>query len=161
MHSLKPVIALLTPKPAGFVGMWFREVAGASRYAQIKPQNLPLPAAWVVRSADKSKTMGERLDMVSPVIDVVIAIENVREHEPGETDELLLAYRRAVYQQLRGWLITPDSEPVEWLGGRMIDYTDGDLYWADSYSFGALFDNYLPAPTAAFNDLTNTGGTVL
>lgn len=157
MISLKPVITLLTQKPIGFGILWFRDVNGAAEYARIRETALPLPAAWVVRDSDKSQAAGERLDNVTPTFDVVIAIENVRMHEPGDTDELLLKYRLAVYRALRGNQVVPDTEPVKFHGGRVIEYTDGDLYWADRYSFGGVIDNYLPDPTAQFASLNNTG----
>lgn len=161
MISLKPVITLLTNKPALFNEAWFRQVAGAAEYAQIRPDALPLPAAWVVRSADKAESIGEREDEITPSFDVVIAIENARTHEPGDTDELLLKYRLAVYRALRGNQVVPDTEPVKFHGGRVIEYTDGDLYWADRYSFGGVIDNYLPNPAANFDSLNNTGGKLL
>ena len=160
MISLKPVIALLKIKPADFDGLWFRKVGGAADYAKIRPEALPLPAAWVVRNSDKSKAAGLLEDNCTPGFEVVVAIENVRTHEDGDTDDLLLKYRRAVYQKLRGTVIVADVRPIYWHGGRVIEYTDGDLYWADSYSFDAVVTNYLPDP-APFESLTNTGGTAL
>lgn len=160
MISLKPLIQHLTPKPAGFDGQWFRQVAGAAEYARIRPESLPLPAAWVVRSADKSRHAGERAENVTLSFDVVIAIENARTHEHGDTDDLLLKYRLDVKKLLLGWEIQPDVRPINFEGGRVIEYTDGDLYWADRYSFDALITNYLPDPNL-FESLTNTGGTVL
>jgi hypothetical protein len=159
--SLTPVIERLTAKPDTFNKLWFRKVAGASQYAQIRPESLPLPAAWIVREADKGNTAGDRIDEAAPYFDVVIAIENAREHEPGETDDTLLAYRNAVYQLLRGWQITPEMQPMKWLGGRVIEYTEGDLYWADRYSFDAVITNYPPDPAANFDSMTNTGGSKL
>jgi hypothetical protein len=161
MLSLMPVIKLLTPKPSSFSEFWFRHVAGAAEYAQIRPDGLPLPAAWVVRSADKGESIGEREDEITPSFDVVIAIENARTHEPGETDELLLKYRWAVYRALRGNQVVPDTDPVKFHGGRVIEYTDGDLYWADRYSFGGVIDNYLPDPSAQFLEVNNSGGKLL
>ena len=135
-------------------------MAGASEYASIRPDALPLPAAWVVRNADKARSIGEREDNLTPEFDVVIAIENTRSHEPGDTDDLLLKYRLAVYRQLRGWEISPDVRPIKYLGGRVIEYTDGDLYWADRYSFDTVITNYLPDP-GQFDSLNNTGGNKL
>lgn len=160
MISLKPLIQHLTNKPTGFVSQWFRQVSGASEYASIRPDALPLPAAWVVRNADKARSLGEREDNVTPEFDVVIAIENKRSHEPGDTDDLLLTYRKAVYALLRGWEISADVRPIKYLGGRVIEYTDGDLYWADRYSFDAVITNYLPDP-GQFDSLNNTGGNKL
>ncbi len=147
MISLTPVIELLTPKPVAFAGLWFKQVAGAAEYAQIRPEALPLPAAWVVRAADEVRHAGERAEDATFVFDVVIAIENMRRHQPGETDDELLKYRRAVKTLLMGWqAVDPESDPVRWRGGRVIEYTDGDIYWADRYTFGALITNYLPDP---------------
>lgn len=159
MISLKPLISHLTPAPAGFGGMWFRQVAGAAEYASMRPEALPLPACWIVRNADKSRHAGERAEQVTLSFDVVIAIENARSHEPGDTDDLLLQYRLAVKNLLLGWEIAPDVRPLNFDGGRVIEYTDGDLYWADRYSFDALITNYLPDPSQ-FESLTNTGASL-
>jgi hypothetical protein len=159
MISLKPLMQILKAKPDTFEALWFRKIGGAAEYAQIRPEALPLPAAWVVRNADKSTHAGERAENLTLSFDVVIAIENAREHEPGDTDELLLAYRRAVKNLLLGWEIEPDVRPINFDGGRVIEYTDGDLYWADRYSFDALVTNYLPDPTN-FIDLTRTGASL-
>lgn len=149
MISLKPLIAHLTPEPAGFSGLWFRQVAGASEYASIHPEALPLPACWVVRNADKSQHAGVNAENMTLSFDVVIAIENARGHEPGDTDDMLLQYRLAVKNLLLGWEIEPDVGPMNFEGGRVVEYTDGDLYWADRYSLQALITNYLPDPESA------------
>jgi len=161
MLSLKPVIQRLTTPPDWFSELWFRQVEGAAEFARLRVEDSPFPVAWVVRDSDKSQAAGERLDNVTPTFDVVIAIENVRMHEPGDTDELLLKYRWAVYRALRGNQVVPDTEPIKFHGGRVIEYTDGDLYWADRYSFGGVIDNYLPAPTAQFLEVNNLGGKLL
>jgi hypothetical protein len=158
--SLKPVIVWLSNKPVGFDGLWFRRVGGAAEYAMIRPESLPLPAAWVVRNSDKSRPAGEREDNTTLEFDVVIAIENVRKLDDGDTDDLLLKYRKEVYQLLRGWETLPGVRPMNYHGGRVIEYTDGDLYWADRYSFDALINNYLPDP-GNFGSLNNTGGSLL
>lgn len=160
MLSLKPLIAHLTPAPAGFDGPWFRRVAGAAEYASVRPEALPLPACWIVRSADKTMHAGERAENLTLAFDVVIAIENVRIHDPGDTDDMLLQYRLAVKNLLLGWELEPDVRPLNFEGGRVIEYTEGDLYWADRYSFEALITNYLPDPNP-YNQLTHTGGALL
>jgi hypothetical protein len=154
--SLKPLIEHLTPKPAGFDGLWFRQVAGAAEFARLRPEALPLPAAWIVRAADKVQHAGERAEDVTLAFDVVIAIENVRSHTPGDTDDALLKYRLAVKALLLGWEIEPDVRPLKFSGGQVLEYTDGDLYWRDRYDFAALITNYLPDPPA-FDRLTYVG----
>ncbi|HTH40531.1 MAG TPA: hypothetical protein VL968_07055 [Rhodocyclaceae bacterium] len=156
MISLKPVIEHLERKPIGFDGVWFRQVAGAAEYARCRPEALPLPACWIVRAADKVQHAGERAEDVSLAFDVVIAIENVRTHAQGETDDVLLKYRRAVKALLLGWEIEPDVCPLKFGGGRVLEYTDGDLYWADRYTFEAIVTNYLPDPPA-FDGINHTG----
>lgn len=161
MISLKPLIAHITNKPAGFEGLWFRKVDGAAEYARLRVEALPLPAAWVVRASDQSQSAGEHVDNLTPEFSVVIAIENVRTHAPGDTDDLLIKYRKAVYDLLRDWEIRPDVRPIKYHGGRVIEYTDGDLYWEDRYSFDELINNYLPDPAVNVGGLTQTGGALL
>ncbi|BCB28431.1 hypothetical protein SKTS_33170 [Sulfurimicrobium lacus] len=156
MISLKPLIEHLTPKPAGFDGLWFRQVAGAAEFARIRPEALPLPACWIVRAADKVQHAGERAENVTLAFDVVIAIENVRSHAQGETDDTLLKYRQAVKALLLGWEIEADIKPIKFGGGQVLEYTDGDLYWRDRYGFEALITNYLPDPPA-FDRLNYVG----
>lgn len=156
MLSLSPLIAQLTDKPAGFNSLWFRQVAGAAEYAQIRPEALPLPAAWVVRSAEKSSHAGDRAENLTVGFDVVIAVENVRRHAPGETDDLLLQYRQAVKTLLLGWQLEFDVRPIRFESGRVLQYSDGDLYWADHYSFDALLTNYLDDPEP-YDSLTYIG----
>lgn len=156
MISLKPVIERLARKPEGFAGTWFRYVAGAAEFAQVRPDALPLPACWVIRAAEKSRHAGERAETVTVAFDAVIAVKNVRSHAPGDTDEALLAYRRAVMGLLLGFGPCPDARPAQYDGGRVLQYTDGDLYWADRYVFEALVTNYLPDPPR-FRTIQNIG----
>lgn len=150
MISLSPLIAQLETKPADFAGMWFRQVGGAAEYARIRPEALPLPAAWIVRAADRSEHAGERAEDLTLAFDVVIAIENVRSMDGLLTDDVLLQYRQAVKGRLLGWEIEPDVRPLKFTGGQVVEYTDGDLYWRDRYEFHALITNYLPDPVPVF-----------
>lgn len=156
MISLQPIRTLLAEKPSGFDGLWFRKVGGGSTFAKLMADALPLPAAWVVPAADKTQHAGERAENVTLGFDVVIAIENAREHYPGESDDVLLQYRLAVKGLLLGWQIAPDIRPLQFGGGQIIEYTENDIYWRDRYLFDALITNYLPDPPA-FEALTFTG----
>lgn len=156
MISLLPLIKHLEKKPDDFGGVWFRQVGGAAEFARIRPEALPLPAAWIVRAADKARHAGERAEDVTLAFDVVIAIENVRDHKQGETDDILLKYRIAVKNLLLGWEIESDVRPIQFTGGQVLEYTDGDLYWRDRYEFEALITNYLPDPPA-FDGINYTG----
>jgi hypothetical protein len=155
MISLTPLIEHLTPKPVGFSEVWFKQVAGAAEYAQLDVENLPLPSCWVIRAVDKVTHAGERAEDTDFSLDVVIAIGNARMHRPGETDDLLLIYRKAVKKLLLGWQIESDIRPMQWDGGRVLQYTKGDLFWAEKYSFNALITNYLDDPET-FESLTQT-----
>ncbi|MGV3581905.1 MAG: phage tail terminator protein [Methylophilus sp.] len=144
------------PKPADFSAVWFREVAGAAEYAQVDPQKIPTPTAWLVRSAEKVKHAGVSAEDLIIGFDVVIAVNNARVHQPGETDDLLIKYRQEVKRLLLGWTPPNDVEPIKFNGGRVLRYSAGDLVWADQYSFGALITNYLPDPPL-FGSLNYTG----
>lgn len=148
MISLTPIIKLLTPEPPDFLGPWFRSIGSGGSFAQMRADQLPLPAAWIVRSADKSRHAGERAEDVALGFDVVIAIENAREHYPGESDDILLLYRKAVFKLLLEYTIADDIKPLNFDGGQVIEYTEADIYWRDRYTFAALITNYLPDPSA-------------
>lgn len=155
MISLAPILAALRQKPAGFTGQWFRQVDTAARYAQIPADALPLPAAWVVREADRPRQAGEQAEDTAIRFAVVIGILNST--RPGEDgDEEMLRYRRAVFAALEGALVAADTGPIQWDGGQILDYTAGDLYWRDSYTLDALLTNYLPDPPQNFGGLNYT-----
>ena len=156
MISLQPLIALLEAKPADFDRLWFRQVGDGGTYAKIRVDALPKPAAWIVRAADRVQHAGEHAENVTFGFDVVIAIENAREHYPGETNDVLLAYRQAVKNLLLGWEIEPDVRPMKFAGGQILEYAEADIYWRDRYVFDALITNYLPDPPA-YTGLTFTG----
>ena len=156
MISLTPLISRLTPKPDGFAPPWFRQVAGAAEFAQVRPDVLPLPACLIIRAADQVRHAGERAENLTLVFDVVIAVANARSHRPGDTDDALLQYRHAVKTLLLGWEIQHGVRPLKFAGGRTLEYTEGDLYWADRYQFEALITNYLPDP-GTFDQIIHTG----
>lgn len=158
MISLTPLIRRLQARPAGFSGQWFRAVGGGGDYASIDPDGLPLPACWVVRASDKARPLGERVEEVTPMLDLVIAVENTRASRSGEADDELLRYRLAVKDLLLGWEIEPDVRPLRWTGGSILEYTKHDIYWRDRYEFSALVTNYLPDPPA-YGDLRHFGDT--
>jgi hypothetical protein len=162
MISLTPLIQHLTPKPAGFAHAWFRDVAGAAEFAQVRQEALPLPACWLVRANDKTDDVdveGLAVD-VALGFDVVIAIANTRTQRAGETDDVLLDYRHAVRAKLQGWEIEADIRPLSFKGGRVLEYTTNDIYWADRYTFNALLTNYLPDP-GPYSELVYTGAPAL
>lgn len=156
MLSLTPLILHLTPAPQGFNHPWFRKVDGAADFAQMRVDALPKPAAWVMRAGDKSSHAGERAENLTISFDVVIAIENRRSHAPGESDEILLAYRVAVKNLLLGWELEPDVRPIKYDGGKMMEFSEGDMFWQERYTLEALITNYLPDP-APFESLTRQG----
>lgn len=160
MISLTPIVELLAQRPPEFAGLWFRHVDGGAEYAQIRQEALPLPAAWVIRSADKVRHAGERAEDTAFVFDVVIAIANLRRDGRNANDDELQRYRRAVKGLLLGWQIEDEDgdkvRPIVFNGGRVLEYTEGDIYWADNYSFNALVTNYLPDPPA-YEQLNRTG----
>lgn len=165
MLSLKPLIQLLKNPPDGWSAArpWFREVGGMGEYGKLniggdERLSVPAPAAFVIRSRETSKPMGERISDTGIHIDVPILIENARSHYAGETDDLLLAYRKGVCQLLEGWYLEPDMQPLRYVGGALMDVADGYVLWADRYQFGAVLTNYLPDPEDGFDGIQDTGG---
>ncbi|WP_445372733.1 phage tail terminator protein [Methylomonas sp. HW2-6] len=152
----------LRTKPAAFPHAWFRDFGLAAEYAQIDPDRLPLPALWLVRAADKSDELDAeaRAANITLGFDAVIAIENIRAERAGETDDVLLSYRDAVRTKLQGWEIEAGVRPIKFKGGKVLEYSAQDIYWADRYEFSALITNYLPDP-GAYDSLVYTGAPAL
>ena len=46
-----------------------------------------------------------------------------------------------------------EVKPLRFAGGQVLEYTDGDLYWRDRYTFAALITNYLPDPEPVFSEI--------
>lgn len=155
MLSLTPVIQRLGEAPIGRASLpaglpWFRQVEGAAAFARISqlPQ-VPLPGCWVVRTADSSTPAGERRGLVRVAFDVVIGVTNHRVASAGDSDDVLLAYRRAVLAELQELTGLPGQmDPVERKSGSAIEYTEGDLWWRDQYECLVEMTNYLPDPPA-------------
>jgi len=141
MLSLTPIVTLLTPKPADFAGHWFRKVSGAAEFAK-SHQGLPLPQCWVIRAAEKTNHIGFGGEDLQIAFDVVIAIENVRTQQVSERDDALLLYRQAVKTLLLGHDFNGALKPIQYDGGQVLDYTDGDIYWRDRYLINAMIENY-------------------
>lgn len=170
MLSLAPIIEQLRVAPVGRASLpaalpWLRSVEGAAAFARLPEQvQVPLPAAWVVRTADGSTPAGERRSVVLVRFDVVLAITNHRIASAGDSDDVLLAYRRAVLLELQELTGLPGQQSaVERKAGTVIEYAAGDLWWRDSYEVLAEATNYLPDPPA-YDRLTNpqldTGATL-
>jgi hypothetical protein len=151
--NLSPVRALLTQAPAGFDGFWFRQVAGAGEYARVKLDAIPAPAAYVVRTAEPAKPMGERLAQSTVKFSVVIVLENTRTDRTASTDDALLAYRDAVATKLLGWLPSPEAEPLRYVGGALLELTENVIYWNDHYELPHIVNNWLPDPAVQFETL--------
>lgn len=147
MLSLTPIIRLIEPKPADFTDVWLRKVGGAAEYAQALKEKLPMPAAWVIRVADNKQSIGAGSADVEVMFDVVIAIANARTLKAGETDDKLLAYRKAIEKLLLGYVLEGSIKPIKPRGGMVVDYVDDALYWRDRYEIDMVFTNYLPDPT--------------
>ncbi len=165
MISVFPIIQRIkNGKPEGFANDWFRQVAGAAEYARLRQDALPLPAFWLVRGNDSATHFGERTENVKVAFDVVIAITNARTHTDGDTDELLVRYRVAVKDLLLGYEIQgADGQcirPIKFESGQVIEYTDGDIWWRDSYTFEGLVTNYLPDPKNVFTQLNHKGNSL-
>ncbi len=156
MISLTPVIdALRLARPALPSGLvWFRQVEGGAAFARVADlPSVPLPGCWVVRTGDASMPDGERVSVTTVSFDVVMGVTNHRMATAGDSDDVLLAYRRAVLDVLQEWEFDPSQHmrqlrPLERTGGQAIEYSAGDLWWKDTYRFTARIDNFLPDPPA-------------
>jgi len=130
--DVTPVIARLAQQAAGFV-----VVAGAAdldaaiETAPATPAAYVLPLAESAAASDLTPVVAQRVVMS---FGVVLVVANLRDARGAAAAAALERHRAAVRQALLGWV--PDAatgEPVEYAGGRLLQFRDQRLWWSDEY----------------------------
>ncbi|BEV07981.1 hypothetical protein [Methylophilus sp. DW102] len=145
MLSIAPVITLLKA-PTTKVDKWFRHVGNDYSYANLDPNNVPTPSAYVLPARETVTASGENDDTLDISFDVVIAVDRPVSRDDDEADEHLRKYRREVYRRLRGKRLEAGLKPLKYVGGRILRTTKKDVMWVETYKFTGSVDAYLDNP---------------
>lgn len=146
MISIQPIIERVSKKPLDFEDIWFKGVGGTAAYASINPHKIPAPYCWLVNADNPAKPLGRLESEGILTFSAVVSVSNVRTHEAGDTDEMLLQYRNAIYKLLQGFKTEHLSSGLSWRGGRTLQNSNTELVYADKYQAPFVITNYLPDP---------------
>jgi hypothetical protein len=116
----------------------FKRVGGAAQYDAATEALIAAPAAFVVELASTPRQEGSyTLTVVTQTVQVtvaiVIAITLQQDTAGGEDNSPLELARVAAREALLGYQITPDNEPLTFVGGQLLDFEPGTLWWQDVY----------------------------
>ncbi|RZS86069.1 phage tail terminator protein [Pigmentiphaga kullae] len=105
----------------------------AARRGTLRPRSIyvvPLSDRPRQRGNDQLGCAGGRIELYA----VLLVVDQVRDATGGEALAELPALRRAVAGALRGWQPDQHHDPVEFMGGQLVQFTgDGHLWWSDEY----------------------------
>lgn len=129
--DVSPVVTRLQERLTGL-----REIAAAAGLEAAMSGNLAAPAVYVIplnESALALEHTGAVDELLTQVVGVILVVET-RDSTGGEGVTDLAGLRRQVKRALLGWV--PDDttgEPVRFLGGEIVEFANGRLWWSDEY----------------------------
>lgn len=112
-------------------------VAGAAGFANAEAQlRNKIPAAFVLplaESAEANELSSGISQRVAQRFGVVLAVSNHRDAGGEAALGDLAPVRSAVMTALLGWAVDGNHDPVEFAGGRLVDLSQGVLWWQDDF----------------------------
>jgi len=114
-----------------------RKVSGAVDFASATPDLKATPVAYVVPLAEAAgpNALANQVRQKMEVhFGVIFAIGSLRDARGEAAKEALEPLRAAVRSALLGW--TPDTgfNPIYCTGGRLVDMSEGILWWQDDFT---------------------------
>jgi hypothetical protein len=138
--NLLPVIDRL--KTAS--GDVFKHIGGAAEFDRAIEALIAAPAAFVIEQANAvrdqrgSSTYTATTQTVQVQIGVCIAVHLHQDVSGGADKTPLQEARDAVRLALLGWQPSIEHEPVVYVGGQLLEFMPGVMWWQDSYSTAHL-----------------------
>jgi hypothetical protein len=121
----------------------FKAIGGAADLDAAIGGAVAVPAAFVIPLADSASPngmIGFHEQLITQAFGVVLVAANRRDTTGAAALTDLNALRRQVRDALAGWAPTPEGEPVEIVGGRMLQLDgDGRLWWIDEFSLQTYY----------------------
>ncbi|MBL8351201.1 MAG: hypothetical protein JNL87_12925 [Burkholderiaceae bacterium] len=136
--DVSAVITRLAAQLSGFV-----VVAGAADLDAAIELAPATPAAYVLplaETADAPALISVHEQRVVQAFGVVLVVSNLRDATGAAAAAELATRRQAVRAALVGWV--PDAAtglPVGFTGGRLLQFRDGRLWWADDFELTTYY----------------------
>jgi hypothetical protein len=103
----------------------------------------PTPSMFVMPLAESGKPGGTTAVYRQPMLlefSVISVVANQRDATGNAALADLVALRTQLKAALIGWVPnTEDGEPVEFIGGRLLQFDDGRLWWADQFRLASYY----------------------
>jgi hypothetical protein len=128
--NLAPIIQRLTEKVTA------NQIGGAARYAVTTTDTKAVPALFVIPLADSAganKWANGVAQKVKSTFGVVIGARNLKDEKGAAAQSALGGLREAVLASLLGWCPDGCSMAITYNSGRLIDFTDGIVWWQDDF----------------------------
>jgi hypothetical protein len=114
-----------------------RTLGGALDYAKLKsaPQ---APCAFVVpvreSAKDNNVAVGAVRQAVHEQFGVILGLTSRNDRHGDKAEAEIRAVRDAIKAALHGWQPTPDYDPITFVQGDLLDFTNGIVWWQDVYA---------------------------
>lgn len=96
-----------------------------------------MPAAYVVPLAESAARdafgAGASSQQITTRLGVIYAVANRRDVRGEAAQSDLRGLRDSAHAALVGWPPSPDDSPLEYQAGRLLQLTDGVLWWQDDF----------------------------
>lgn len=131
--DLTPVIARLRTTLTGIKSIGgAAELEAAAAIAPAPPAAFVLPLA---ERASESGLTGTHWQEITQTFGVVLVVANRRDATGAASLTDLAGLRLQLRSALMGWVPAPaEGRPVCYLGGRLLRWDDGRLWWTDEWS---------------------------
>ncbi len=113
-------------------------VGGAAKFIEAK-ENLPVsPAAFVIPGSETAGDNPFMAQMVEQRVGfefvVVLAVRNLVDSKGASAVDDLEQFRKPIADALLNWMPDGADEGCEFRGGILMDFINGVLWWADTFS---------------------------
>ena len=114
-----------------------RTLGGALDYAKLK--SIPeTPCAFIMPVHETAKNnavaVGTVRQAVNEQFGVILGLSANHESDGQQAENEIRSVRNAIKAALHGWQPTPNYNPITFVQGDLLDFTDGVVWWQDIYA---------------------------
>lgn len=114
----------------------FKEVAGAAGLSNILQGRIADPGCYIFqerKTAETSALVGATMQRVTVLIAVVTVVRNVRDGRGADAADTSQEFQADIQTALLGWQPHESADPMEFVGGALVSFSNGFLIWKDTY----------------------------
>ena len=115
----------------------FKEVAGAADLNSILAGRVSAPGCYIFTERDTAGAntlVGAVSQRVTELMAIITVVRNVRDAQGADADDENKVLRSLVSTALLNWEPDATHEPMEYVGGSLVSFANGFLYYKSTYS---------------------------